>query len=173
MQINALSTHDSNTPFFSLAGKTLVGRVVGVYDGDTLTVVTSIFNEFFKFQVRLKGIDTCEMKSKNEKAKELAHKARTRVIDKLLEPYGLRQSEEEGDKHFFDKHVVIVQIECSEFDKYGRVLADIFPVVSQLPDTVQFSKESLAVTLINDGLAYSYEGKTKLTEQEQIHLLNS
>ena len=63
---------NKTTPHFSLNGQKLWGRVVNVYDGDTLTIVLSVFNGIYKFSVRMNGIDTCEVKSKNDKNKELA-----------------------------------------------------------------------------------------------------
>ena len=42
------------------------GRVIKVYDGDTITIVGYIKNnrELFKFSVRLNGLDCPEIKSK-------------------------------------------------------------------------------------------------------------
>lgn len=164
--------YDSKTPFFSLNGKTMVGRVVGVYDGDTMTAVTSVFGEYFKFQVRLLGIDTCEMKSKNERAKNLAQQAKARVIQRLVDGSGL-QEHDSNNKTFFDDHIILVKLECGEFDKYGRLLANVYPYkAGEGEESVHFSDESISTTLLNEHLAYSYEGKTKLTEDEQLQLLS-
>lgn len=169
------SKHDSTTPLFSFANKTLVGRIVNVHDGDTISVVTSVFDQVAKFQVRLFGIDTCEIKSKSEANQRLAQTAKRRVIQKLIEFYQLPQPSDD-DKHFFDNHIIIAQIDCHEFDKYGRLLANVYPLTGYTPNKgddapVQFAQESLSTTLLNERLAYVYQGKTKLTEQEQLDLL--
>ena len=63
--------YDNNTtPHFSLNGQKLWGRVVSLYDGDTLTIALNVFDGIYKLSVRMNGIDTCEIKSKNEKNKE-------------------------------------------------------------------------------------------------------
>jgi endonuclease YncB( thermonuclease family) len=163
--------YDSKTPTFSLAGQKLIGRVVGVYDGDTMTVVLPIFNQVFKFSVRLDGIDTCEMKSKSDTNKNLAKSAKTCVMEHLIRAYSLQQPLQD-DKHFFDNHIVLVRVECHEFDKYGRLLANVYPVCDTSSSSkTSFSDESLSTTLLNQHLAYSYAGKTKLTEDEQADLL--
>jgi endonuclease YncB( thermonuclease family) len=57
----------------------------------------------------------------------------------------------------------LVYLKCYDFDKYGRVLGDIYKDEN--------SDESFSSILIKEKLAYVYSGKTKLTEQEQIELL--
>ena len=56
------------------------GRVIKVYDGDTITVASKVPNlknsQIFKFSVRLNGIDTPEIKGSNEDEKSIAIKAR-------------------------------------------------------------------------------------------------
>ena len=64
--------YDNNTtPHFSLNGQKLWGRVVSLYDGDTLTIALNVFDAIYKFSVRMNGIDTCEIKSKNDSIKIL------------------------------------------------------------------------------------------------------
>ena len=41
-----LQKKDNNTPLFSLNGKTFTAKVVDVYDGDTITVVFKVFNQY-------------------------------------------------------------------------------------------------------------------------------
>jgi endonuclease YncB( thermonuclease family) len=61
----------------------------------------------------------------------------------------------------FDKDVYIINIECRDFDKYGRLLANVF-----INDG-----RSIASVLLEEKLAYKYDGKTKLTEEEQFNFL--
>lgn len=49
------------------------GRVIKVYDGDTITIAASLpipDTPLYRFSVRLRGIDAPEMKGKNEDEKE-------------------------------------------------------------------------------------------------------
>jgi endonuclease YncB( thermonuclease family) len=67
-----------NTPVFSLDNETHLAKVVDIYDGDTLTCAIFIFGKFYKFNVRLSGIDTSELQSKNY---QKALQARMRLFD--------------------------------------------------------------------------------------------
>ena len=88
------------------------GKVVKVYDGDTLTIANRISigdqysSEVYRFHVRLNGIDTPEIKSKNPHTKMLAIRARD-AVSRLL-----------GGK--------IVQLRNVSLEKYGRLLADVY-----------------------------------------------
>ena len=46
--------------------------MVKVYDGDTITIAAKIEETIYKFPVRLVGIDTAEMATKNPTEKEAA-----------------------------------------------------------------------------------------------------
>lgn len=152
----------ADAPEFSLNGKKLYGRVVNVYDGDTITVVLKIFDNFYKFHVRLSGIDTCEIKSKCEENKKLAIKARNRVLsivcNKTLEDIEERKLDSRKKiNDFLEKEVTIVSVDCQEFDKYGRLLANVY---------AENSADHLSSILLNERLAYKYGGDTKLTEDQ-------
>jgi endonuclease YncB( thermonuclease family) len=155
----------NSTPHFTLNGKKMYGRVVSVYDGDTITIVLNIFNDFYKFNVRLSGIDTCEVKSKNEKNKELACFARSRLIS-LITNKDISETIVLKDRrminNFLSKNVYCVWVECLDFDKYGRLLANICS---------HENSENFSSMLIKEKLAYKYEGNTKLTEEEQLDSL--
>jgi len=147
----------SNTQSFSLQNLECYCRVVKIYDGDTITVIIPIFNNFYKFSVRLKNIDTCEMKSKNQTNKTIADNARKRLFELVTS-----QKLDDCDK-FLSENVNLVYIKCGDFDKYGRLLGDIY---KNKDETKSFSE-----ILMEEKLAYSYDGKKKLTEEEQIELL--
>lgn len=148
--------YGGSTPAFSLQGQKLYGRVVSIYDGDTMTLVLPVFQQYFKYNVRLMGIDTCEMKSKSAENKDRAHQARNAVFTSLGIPVHL-STRKEIQKYLQD-NIIIVSIACSEFDKYGRLLGDVFAANNS---------ESLSEMLIRQGLAYRYYGETKLTEEQQ------
>jgi endonuclease YncB( thermonuclease family) len=169
MEQKFINSNYNSTPFFTLNGKKMYCRVVNVYDGDTITVVLNIFDGFYKFSVRMNGIDTCEIKSKNEKNKELACFARSRLIS-LITDKDISETSLLKDRrtinNFLNKNVYCVWIECLDFDKYGRLLANIYK-----NDNVLTPSESFSSILLKEKLAYTYTGETKLTEEEQLNTL--
>lgn len=85
------------------------GKVCKVYDGDTITIVSKLpydGSPFYKFSVRLNGIDTPEIKGKTAAEKELAKKARD-ALSGLI-----------------NGKVIELKNVCTE--KYGRLLADVY-----------------------------------------------
>ena len=159
--------YDNNTtPHFSLNGQKLWGRVVSLYDGDTLTLALNVFSGVYKFSVRMNGIDTCEMKSKCDKNKELAKNARSRLLS-LITVKDISETSTWNDRrkinNILNKGMYFVWVECFDFDKYGRLLASIY--------SDENSSESFSQVLIKEKLAYEYKGDTKLTEEQQVECL--
>tara|TARA_B100001093_G_C26276224_1_gene779085 strand:- start:18 stop:443 length:426 start_codon:yes stop_codon:yes gene_type:complete len=109
------------------------GKVIKVYDGDTITIATKLpYNNspFFRFSVRLRGIDCPEIRTKNENEKQCAKIAKELLSD-----------------HIYHK---IVTLENVDYDKYGRILADVF-----------LDGKNITELLINKRLAVKYDGGTK------------
>lgn len=82
------------------------GRVVKVYDGDTITIVAKLpykDSEYYRFSVRLLGIDTAEMKGPE---KDRATKARDALSARILNN--------------------TVQLRDVATEKYGRLLANVY-----------------------------------------------
>jgi endonuclease YncB( thermonuclease family) len=160
--------NNNTTPQFSLNGQKLWGRVVSLYDGDTLTIALNVFTGVYKFSVRMSGIDTCEIKSKNEKNKELACFARSRLLS-LITGKDVSEMSVLNDRrkinNFLNKGMYFVWVECLDFDKYGRLLANIY--------TNENSSENFSSILIKEKLAYEYKGDTKMTEEEQVECLSN
>ena len=150
-----------HTPEFTLNGLNTKGRLVNIIDGDSVSIVLPVFNNFYKYNIRLSGIDTCEMRSKNEKCRNLAIKARDTLLG-LVTRRGddIHSETRHGIHEILDKDMVIVFVECLNFDKYGRLLADIY-----------FNGISLSKHLLDKKLAYAYTGHTKLSEEEQVNVL--
>lgn len=92
---------------YDLNGQTLVGKVISVYDTDTLTIGTMISNVFVKLNVRLGGIDAPELKSKGNNG---------------LEAKLCRLGRNWLKREYLNKLVIV---ECKEMDKYGRLLGFI------------------------------------------------
>jgi hypothetical protein len=119
---NLTTSTNLNTEFFSLNGYSGYVRVLDVYDGDTIICAIPLLDKTSKFHVRLSGIDTCEIKSKLKAAKEIAVKARERILHLITHQTGLNNLSRHDLRSFFDTNIHIIYADCEEFDKYGRVL---------------------------------------------------
>lgn len=84
-------------------------KVIKVYDGDTITVASKLpFKEspIYRFSVRLRSIDSPEIKGKSDQECQLAIKSRD-ALHNLI----------------FGK---IIELKNNGKEKYGRLLADIY-----------------------------------------------
>jgi endonuclease YncB( thermonuclease family) len=79
------------------------GRVIKIYDGDTITIGTFIENKAYRFSVRMRGIDCHEMKGPHADKAKLAR-------DELI-------------ALIFHKVVALKNV---GYDKYGRILAEVY-----------------------------------------------
>ena len=158
--INEFKKYDDRTPIFSLNGINTLCRVIDILDGDTIKIIIPLFDNFYKFSVRLNGIDTCELKSNNEENKKLGIKAKVRLTELICNENILLDKNEL--KKLLNNNVFLIYVKCYNFDKYGRLLCDI----SKNNKSKYFSD-----ILIEEKLAYKYIGKTKLTEIEQLNEL--
>ena len=162
-QIYANNTMTNTEKLFIDDGKYSNVRVIDIYDGDTITIALKLFESsnnivIKKFGVRLMGIDTPEMKSKNADIKKAAFKARDRLYNLIT---GLNEKELKR-KEICDKlstNTFLVTIKIYGADLYGRILADIYPYD-------QINVKSFSQVLLDEKLAYAYDGKTKLAENE-------
>lgn len=124
------------------------GRVIKVYDGDTITIASKIpklkNSQIYKFHVRLNGIDTPEIKTHDEDEKNIAIKARDALSDKIL-----------------NKDVILKNV---KIEKYGRLLCDIY-----------YNNINLNEWLITNRYAVKYDGGTKIspTSWTKYHENNS
>jgi micrococcal nuclease len=83
--------------------------VVSVYDGDTITIASKLpfrNSPIYRWSLRIYGIDCPEMKTRNDKEKEIAIIAKQLLEDKILH-----------------KQIILENI---KYDKYGRLLASVF-----------------------------------------------
>ncbi len=156
--------NDDNTKLFSFNGLNCMCRVIDITDGDTIKVIINFKDEYYKIIVRLNNIDTCETRSKCEENKKLGLEAKKRIFN-LITKKTIDDVDKKYIKNELNKNCYQVYITCYDFDKYGRVLADIY--------SNEKSSDSFSSILINEKLAYIYGGKTKLTETEQLELLSS
>jgi len=161
----------NSTPKFNevLNNKFLVGRVVDIYDGDTITCIINVFDNYFLFNIRLGDIDTCEMKSKNVKCQQKSHEAQNCLYELISKKKNDNMLIKRKDlRSLLESDVYLVNILCGTLDKYGRLLGWIF----DLEDLSQDKTKSFNHVLVDKKLAYFYQGDTKLTEEEQIQLFD-
>lgn len=122
---------DSSIEKFTLKNIIIDSKVVEIYDGDSVKVIFKLFDKkIFKWNCRLNGINTPEFKTSNKEIKKYGIYVRDILRNKIL-----------------DK---IVKIKCYDFDKYGRLLIDIY-------------LENIFINewLVHNNLAVKYDGKTK------------
>jgi len=97
------ATYENSTPFVPpITG----GKVVKVYDGDTVTVATRLYGTLYRFSVRLNGIDSPEIRGKSAEEKAAATVSKDALSTLLL-----------------NKMVTLKNVTT---EKYGRILADVF-----------------------------------------------
>jgi endonuclease YncB( thermonuclease family) len=66
---------------FTFDGRTFIGRVVDIIDGDTIIVIMKTDGSFYKFHVRLNGIDVCELRGDQQQRSKMI---REKVLRFLL-----------------------------------------------------------------------------------------
>lgn len=163
--INAFKNYGIKTPRFTLNNLKTYGRLVDIIDGDSLTIILPIYNDYFKFNVRLNGIDTSELHSHIEELRHFAENAKNELVKLIIKMDDLTKHKVQ---EVLDEQLTIIWIECLEFDKYGRLLANVYC----FNDNTKEYDISLSEYLLNNKFAYKYDGGTKLSESEQINLIN-
>lgn len=110
------------------------GKVIKVYDGDTITIATYIhgLKQPYRFSIRLSGIDTPELRTANETEKEYAIIIRDKLSAKIM-----------------DKTVSVSNIST---EKYGRILATV---------TLKDENQSINDWLLKNKYAVEYTGGSK------------
>lgn len=129
-------TYSSASPFVPAIS---IAKCVKVYDGDTITIVSALSadSHLYRWSVRLRNIDAPEMRTKcaNEK-----------ICAKL--------AQEAMSKQVLNQMVTLKNV---GYDKYGRVLADVFVGEVNVTDS-----------LLAQNLAVPYDGGTKLAPPDWI-----
>ena len=126
-------------------------RIVNVYDGDTVTVDIDLgFGVWLRNRgVRVGGIDTPELRTRNKREKAFGYRARDRMRELL--PKDSRQ---------------VLRTYSPKPDKYGRVLGNF---VLDFDDGGP--SETASEVLIAERLAVRYEGQSK-DDIKAAHLAN-
>ena len=135
---------DDSVAEFGFKGDTKQAKVVNVYDGDTCKVVFPVLRKLYKFNCRIQGVDTPEIRTRDKKEKEYGLKVRDELRKKILNQ--------------------VVTIHCDEFDKYGRLLIDI---------QCKNEEKKISQWLIDNNFAFSYDGGTKKKWGPYLETINN
>ena len=133
-----LSKTKENTEYMTLKGNEYIAKIVYIYDGDTMHVVFKEYDQYYRWNCRIMGVDTPELRTKNEKEKKAGYAIRDILREMLMNK--------------------IVKVKCDEFDKYGRLLLDVY-IPAELTGTNE--EQLLSEWLISNKYAYAYGGGTK------------
>jgi len=128
-------------PKFSLEGLSFRGRVVSVYDGDTVKVIFKFRGVYNVWNCRILGIDTPELRTRDLNEKRAAQRARDYLREIILNK--------------------IVNINCNKFDKYGRLLVEIKSGSIKNCNVAEGDNLDIGQHMIDLGHAQSYDGGTK------------
>lgn len=152
------STYD--IPEYSLKNLCMEGKVVSVYDGDTVHIVFSINNKLVKYNCRLLGIDSPEIcpknvqdKIKREQEISSAIKSRNYLISQVTGLIPKENITKKEIKELCAKSRQLVFVKCFDFDKYGRLLVEIFLNANE---TLSINKQ-----MVLKKFAVEYDGGTK------------
>jgi len=94
---------------------------------------------FYKWNCRLLGVDTPELRTKNKLEKAFGYVVRDKLREKIMSS--------------------IVSLKCEDLDKYGRLLVTIL---------CDDNKCNVNEWLINNDYAFSYDGGTKKSWEEYL-----
>jgi endonuclease YncB( thermonuclease family) len=137
-----------NTPPLNLDGHDAIARVLDVYDGDTLTVAMPWKDNVYRFTLRLLGIDTDEIRGTTGETRERANAARVLLAQNVADgKFAIDAKTTRAVlRRFLGQHDCRVRIRCKSFDKYGRVLANVYSLQDQC----------LSKVMLDSGLARPY-----------------
>ena len=136
--LETLESFDKKTPKFTLKDTFKMCKIVDVYDGDTVRGVFENNGVYNKWTIRMYGYDSPEMRpsKKLENRDEIKMKA--------------KESRDYLKSKILNKTVFL---HCLDFDKYGRVLANIY--------SEEFGENSINDHMVEMNYGYPYFGGTK------------
>jgi len=137
-----------------------LGKVIKVYDGDTITIAAYIDGEtqrtLYRFSVRINGIDCPEMKPKHLTEQESKDPKRVEMLEYEKKLGMIARAE--MCKFVADKLVKLENVKLEE--KFKRILADVIA-----PNGVNMTQHMLALRL-----AVPYKGGHKgVLDWKQYH----
>ena len=139
-------TSMDNTPTFDLPRKTMRCKVIKVYDGDTIWISIILHGKPVKFNCRMLGYDSPEMKPPLKLKNRDAIIAKAKLAKDYLSNLILNK---------------ILDVKFSGFDKYGRALTTIFIDDPDSSHIFCANKMEVNTLMIRKGHGYSYMGGKK------------
>lgn len=127
---------------FSLNGSVVTNCILHqIYDGDTFRVSAKFpqLTQPYTFKCRLRGIDTPEIRTKNDSEKQLGNMAKQFVIQAVAV-------------------TGVKKVRCYNFGKYGRLIVDVL-----LNDG-----RDLCTTLIDEKLGVPYNGHSNRKREDNF-----
>jgi hypothetical protein len=160
---------------FSFNGLKTIGKIVECYDGDTCKIILIANNTLNKFTCRLNNVDAPEMKPPLDKPNRLteiamACKCRNRLLQLSTNCFDNCdincQYKKIEVKTLLLSNTKLIGIECLEFDKYGRLLVNLYDTeITDKAGTTGTTDKVNIITynqqLILDKLVKQYNGGTK------------
>lgn len=161
--MGSLQTCDDSVEYFSFNGQIFEGKVIKVFDGDTLSIVVRFHGDFIKLRVRLLGYDSAEKNSENQSEREAGLLA-THTLKNLVENK-------------------TVTLHCKQFDLHGRVLGYIYLDTTAVNQTTKCKlsccNPTEAPLLVNDFMLHNVKGcvpyaggNRRLVRQNAEYFLN-
>ena len=144
-----LKQKTKSTPKFSLKDQVKICKVVDVYDGDTCRVVFNHGNTFNKWTIRMNGYDTPEMRP----SKSLPNRDEIKKNAVASRDYLKSLIMNESDQ--------LVYIHCGDFDKYGRLLGEIYVNNPTIQSNDQEENPSVNSLMVKNNYGYVYHGGAK------------
>lgn len=116
--LETLDAFDKKTPTFTLKDTFKICKIVDVYDGDTIRGVFENNGVYNKWTIRMYGYDSPEIRPSRKLANRDEIKAKARESRDYLREKVLNRT---------------ALLHCLDFDKYGRVLANVY--IDELGET--------------------------------------
>ena len=136
--LEKLSEFDKKTPKFTLKNAFKICKIVDVYDGDTVRGVFENNGQYNKWTIRMYGYDSPEMRPSRKLENRDEIKAKAIISRDYLRSKILNKT---------------IFLHCLDFDKYGRVLANIY--------IEELGEKSLNDHMVEMNYGYAYFGGTK------------
>jgi endonuclease YncB( thermonuclease family) len=175
-----LSDATANVPKFTFSGSVHSAKVVSCYDGDTFDAVMFIGDKLWKFDCRMSGYDSPEMKPLKTAANREAEKAAALRAKKALLSFicdgvdVLREYTNKELDELVKRNKKLIELQCKEFDKYGRLLVEIPATITAAADAAAatgptdskhdpVTSNTVNSWMIVNKFGYEYTGGTKMT----------
>ena len=135
----------NNTQLFNITNETFLAKIVDVYDGDTCKAIIKFRGQYNVFKIRMYGYDSPEIRKYGNNTLKPGEKEAGLAAKRFLSQLILNK---------------IVYLETKGFEKYGRLLANIYLINSQCICS-DLKGTFINQYMIDNKHGYVYTGKTK------------